>query len=113
MGMPVIQSAFIGWEIPITLLKVTTVLVEGDLVTTQSPINFLGTQQPLMPKKLIVSAQGQRYWSWLMIHTRFRLGSVIDDNDRINYNGKQFKVMLTNDYTLNGYLEYHLVEDYQ
>lgn len=113
MGMPVIQSAFIGWEVPITLLRVTTVIVEGDAVITESPINFLGMQQPLMPKKLVVSSKGQRFWSWLMIHTKYRLGSVIDDNDRIKYNGKQFKVMLTNDYTLNGYLEYHLVEDYQ
>lgn len=114
MNMPVIQTAFVGWMNPITLIKVSqTVNNDGNVIDTESPINFVGTIQPLMPTKLIVSPSGQRFWAWLMIHTPYELGAVIDDNDLLKYKNKKYKVMLTNDYQLNGYFEYHLVEEYQ
>ncbi len=112
--MPVIQDAFTGWTQSITLIKITQAVDNnGVLVNTQTPINFEGTIQPLMPQKMVVSAQGERFWSWLQIHTPYQLGKVVNDNDLISYSGKNYKVMLLNDYSINGYYEYHLVEDYQ
>lgn len=34
-------------------------------------------------------------------------------NDLIYYNGDKYKIMAQNDYSLNGFIEYHAVKDYQ
>ena len=37
----------------------------------------------------------------------------ITDNDEIIYNNQNFRVEAVNDYSLNGYVEYHVVRDYE
>ncbi len=111
--MPQVDDALIDWMQDIILIRISqTVNSNRDVVVTETPIKFQGTIQPLMPKKLIIKPNGNRFWSWLQIHTPFELGKFIDDNDLISYKGQKFKVMLQNDYSLNGYFEYHLVEAY-
>lgn len=113
MNMPVIQSAFIGWMKSITLLKITQSNDDnGITVDTQIPIVFMGTIQPYKPAALEVKASGERSWNWLQIHTPYKLSTQLNNNDLIKYSGVNYKIMMNNDYQINGYYEYHLVEDY-
>lgn len=112
--MPQIQVAFNGWETQIVLQKVTQSNDDdGNTIQTLTPIRFKGVIQPYAPTALEIKAVGERKWEWYMIHTRFELSKYLEPNDLIFYAGKNYKVMQQNNYQLDGYLEYHLVEDYQ
>jgi hypothetical protein len=111
MNMPVIQAAFDGWFSPITLLKITQINNYGHNTSTYLAINFDGTIQPFKPRQLDVKAEGQRFWKWWMIHTQTQL--ALTKGDKVIYNNVRMKLMESLDYSLNGYFEYHLVEDFQ
>ena len=110
--MPQITDALTGWNQLISLIKITqTVGDDGQVINIKTPIAFQGIIQPSEPSKLIVGKRGERAWAKYMIHTISQIG--LDDNDLITYNCKNYKVMAKNDYSLNGFYYYYLVEDYQ
>lgn len=138
-GMPQIGAAFAGWLQVITIKKRNQTVVDA-LVTYGAPatwdgsgdadawdvpgetydkplppvtaITFKGTIQPLSPKLIALKPEGQRAWEWLQIHC-FSGPLNLRNNDQIIYNGKDYKIMGINDYSLNGFIEYHAIEDYQ
>lgn len=112
-GMPQMNAAFAGWMKPITLTKRVQGIGETGLVgNLDTQFTFRGSIQPLSPKGIILKPEGQRAWEWLQIHC-VRSDANLDVNDQIIYNGKIFKVMAQNDYSLNNYIEYHAVKDFQ
>ena len=112
-NMPQMQSAFYSWESMITLIKTsTTTDAYGNVTQNQTPISFIGVIQPDQ-KSLRVDSSGLRRWSTYMIHVRYEVFNSLDLGDLIQYNGINYKVMLDNDYALNGYIQYNLIEDYQ
>ncbi len=111
-GMPQMGAAFSGWEKPITLLKITQSVTDGFVTDTATTITLSGVIQPLGPQELKLKPEGQRSFEWLMIHC-FTGSNNLATNDRVQYNGKNYKVMKTNDYSLNNYIEYHLIADYE
>ncbi len=110
--MPQISAAFAGWQTAITLAIITQTIVDALVVETESQVTFKGVIQPLMPKAIALKPEGQRDWGWLMIHC-FSGALNLLPNDRIVYNGQKYKIMATKDYSLNNYIEYHLVEDFR
>lgn len=111
-GMPQIGPAFFGWQIKITVVRITQAIVDGFSIDTEEQIYFQGTVQPLNPKAIVLKPEGQRDWGWLQIHC-FTSNFNLLPNDRILYNDQKYKVMATLDYKLNNYIEYHAVEDYR
>ena len=111
-GQPQLTRAFAGWKQKITLAVRRESVVDGLLVTKDDRIEFRGMIQPLSLRQLALKPEGQRSFTWLQIHA---LASSLNlrPSDRILYNGKFYKVMAQNDYSLNGYIEYHAVYDYQ
>lgn len=110
-GMPQMDTTLNGWEVPLTLIKVTQDVEDGDLVTTEKQINFKGVWQPFSMEQLALLPEGQRSWSHYWVHTK----DTIDLNtaDKIKFNGKPYKVIEKKDYSLNGFYEYHIVLDYE
>jgi hypothetical protein len=109
-GMPQIQVAFNGWLNPITLATITQSVVDGLLVDTQTDVTFQGVIQPLKAKEIENKPEGFRAFKWLQIHCI--AGSLnLDNNDRIIYNNTKYKVMGIYDYSLDNFIEYHIVED--
>ena len=43
-GMPNMYNTLTGWEVPLTLVKITQSVEEGDVVKTEEEVNFLGEQ---------------------------------------------------------------------
>jgi len=110
-NMPQMSAAFAGWFSPITIVKITQTIINGFNTDTRKTIKFNGIIQPLKPTDLKQYPDGQRDWSWLQIHCQ---GRSIDlaTNDKILYNGQQYKIMRINDYSLNNYIELHAVQDF-
>lgn len=111
-GMPQMLAAFSNWMISITLIRITQTINEGFVVDSERTFTFQGTVQPLSPQQLLLKPEGLRSFEWLDVHV---LTSSLDlvTNDLIKYNNKKYKIMATNDYTLNNYVEYHLVENFE
>lgn len=111
-GMPNMAETLTGWEIPLTFIKITQSIQEGDKVVTETPINFIGVWQPLSMEQLQSKPEGQRSWSWFWVHAKS--GSLeLQTQDKILFNNKRYKVMSVKDYSLNGFCEYELIRDYQ
>lgn len=106
------RTTLSGWESPLTLVKITQNVVDGDVIQTETPINFMGVWQPLRDEQLQFKPEGQRSWSWYWIHAK--AGTLnLQTQDKIIFQSKRYKVMSVKDYSLNGYIEYEVVLDYQ
>lgn len=111
-GMPQMRNTLNGWEVPLTLIKITQNIVDGDAVKTEQKIDFLGCWQPLRDEELQFKPENQRSWSWYWIHAKS--GTLnLKTQDKIKFQGKRYKVMAVKDYSLNGFIEYQIVLDYE
>lgn len=108
--MPNMSSTLSGWLIPLTFGVVTKVQV--GFTTKEVVVNksFYGVWQPLNMERIKIKPEGERDWKWYWCHSQIDL--ELTNDDTIIYNGKQYRVMGNKDYSLNGYFEYELVEDY-
>lgn len=85
--------------------------VNGFQVTeTPDPINFQGIIQPYTARQLFLRPEGQRAWTWFLLHADPVLSLQVDDV--VIYKGKQTRVMSRRDYYLYSYVEYDLVQDW-
>jgi len=108
--IPKIKKAFRGWEVKITFIKVVQTISDHQAVEVETPIQFKGIIQPLEADKLKIKPEGQRDWEWWQIHIRTKIS--LKNGDRVKYNNLYYKVMDIKPYSVNGYYEYHITEDY-
>jgi len=106
------NAAFAGWFSPITLTVISQEINAGLVTDNETMVTFKGVIQPLSPEQIQLKPEAQRSFQWLQIHCKTG-GDRLNTNDRIAYGGKKFKVMAPLDYSLNGFLEYHAIEDYE
>lgn len=111
-GMPQMASTLSGWEVPITLIKITQNVIDGDLVTSEQSIKFMGVWQPLRDEALELKPEGQRSWEWVWIHARASELNL-ETGDKVLFKNRRYKVMQKKDYGLNAFVEYHLCRDYE
>lgn len=111
-GMPQMTAAFAGWSTRLSLAVIKQTVVDGFAKVTEEQFRFTGTVQPLDPEKVQLKPDGQRSWQWLQIHC-IAGGLNLKTNDRIVYNERKYKVMAVLDYSLNNFVEYHCIEDYE
>ncbi len=110
-GMPQMSSTLSGWEVPLELVKITQSMDEGDVIHTEEKIKFKGVWQPLKNEELALKPEGQRSWQWIWIHAV--AGTLnLSTADKVIFNNRRYKVVQTKDYSLNGFIEYQLVEDF-
>lgn len=115
-GMPQMGAAFAGWTQQITMTRRCDVVSDsgddaGVVTHKEVSFTFRGTIQPLSVKQLLLKPEGQRAWQWLQVHCFST--TQLNVNDLVNYRGDEYKVMGKWDYSLNGFIEYHLAKDYQ
>ena len=111
-NMPNMANTLTSWQTPLTLEKITQSIVNGDAVKTTETIDFLGVWQPLRDEQLQFKAEGQRSWQWYWIHAK--AGTLnLQTQDKIIFQDKRYKVMSVKDYSLNGYIEYEVIRDYE
>ena len=111
-GMPNMANTLNGWEVPLSFIKITQSIVDGDVVKTETPINFMGVWQPLRDEELQFKPENQRSWSWYWVHAKS--GTVeLQTQDKFLFKNKRYKVMAVKDYSLNGFISYEVVRDYE
>lgn len=111
-GMPNMANTLNGWEVPLTLIKIKQEIVDGDAQYKEELIRFMGVWQPLRDEELQFKPEGERSWEWYWIHAKS--GTLnLQTQDKIKFQNKRFKVMAVKDYSLNGFIEYQIIRDYE
>ena len=111
-NMPNMANTLSEWQAPLQLVRITQTMSEGDVENSEELITFQGVWQPLKDEQLQFKPEGQRSWSWFWIHA---VAGTLNLNtaDKIIFNGERYKVMDKKDYSLNGFVEYYVVRDYE
>lgn len=108
--VPDVSGALQDWYQLLIFTKVAKIVEGFQVVETPTPINFRGVIQPFTERQLLLKPEGQRAWSWLLMHSDPVLTLQVDDV--AVWNGKQTRVMSRKDFGLYGYVEYQLVQDW-
>ena len=111
-GMPQMQTTLTGWEVPLTLTKMIQSVNDGFVSFTEQTFNFMGVWQPLKDEQLQFLPENQRSWEWIWIHAKASELNL-QTADKVIFNNKRYKVMAVKDYSLNSFIEYQLVRDYE
>ena len=111
-NMPNMANTLNGWEAPLELIREIQSVTDGDLSTTEEYITFQGVWQPLRDEQLQLKPEGQRSWEWYWIHAKAETLNL-NTADKVIFNGERYKVMNKKDYSLNGYVEYQVIRDYE
>ena len=110
-GMPNMSETLNGWLQSLIFNVVVKTVENGLVIETTQDIKFQGVWQPLGLRQLQMKPEHQRSWDWVLVHSKTDL--ALHNDDVIKFRGIQYRVMAQNDYSLNGYFEYHLTQDYQ
>jgi hypothetical protein len=108
---PDVSGALQDYFQPMQFTPLTKTVRGFQVVETPNPINFRGTWQSFTERQLFLKPEGQRAWSWFQLHSDPVLTLNVDDV--VMWRGKQTRVMARKDYELYGYVEYHLVQDWE
>lgn len=108
--LPDMTDALLNWFQPLTAKQVTKTTVNFQLVETVVTQTSQGVIQPFKPKQLSMKPEGQRAWSWFMLHCLPSLNLQTDMGAVIQ--GVPYRVMEKLDYKEYGYIQYALVQDY-
>lgn len=108
---PDVGNAMQNWFQPMIFGIVSKETVGFQVIEQMQEISFKGVWQPLSARRLQLKPEGQRSWSWYWLHADPVLNLEVDSV--IIYNSVQYRVMAKKNYSLNGYIEYELIEDFE
>ncbi len=109
--LPNVNGAMSSWYQPMTFEVVTKTVTGYQVAETGTQYNFKGVIQPLAPRQVAYKPEGQRAWTWLMLHADPSLTLEVDSV--VIYLGVQTRIMARKDYTIYGYVYYELVQDWE
>ena len=110
--MPNMANTLSRWQVPLKLVRLTQKVIDGDRVDQETIVTFQGVWQPLSNEQLQSLPENMRSWEWVWIHAV--AGTLnLNTGDKVKFNNKRYKVMSLKDYSLNGFIEYNLVRDYE
>lgn len=109
-GVPNMTSTLQGWQQTLTFGLVEKLDEAFQVVEVMENFSFRGVWQPLTMQMLNQKPEGQRDFPWFWCHAEPSLQLQVDWI--VTYLGKQWRVMARRDYSLYGYMEYHLIGDY-
>lgn len=110
-NMPQMDETLNEWFYPVTLIKITETVVDYEVVQTPEYIRFNGVIQPLKPQEISLKPEEQRSWNWLQVHAPVYV--KLKTGEKLLYNAIRYRVMALKDFSMNGFYEYHLVQDYE
>lgn len=108
--LPDVSGAMQNYFQKMIFTQLIKTVVNFQAVETPTNTEFQGVWQPLSDQQLEMKPEGQRSWSWFMLHSEPSL--ILKPDDEVTYQGQNYRVMTKTDYTNYGYIEYHLSQDY-
>lgn len=109
--LPNLSGAVRRWVQRIIIQKIIKIDENFETREEKKSYDSRGTWQVFSPRQLFQVAEGQRHWSWFMVHTLTSL--ELDVGDRVEYEGELYRVMTSRDHSKYGYYEYSVIFDYQ
>lgn len=109
-SIPNLGTAMLDWFQYLTFEQIVKTTTAFQVVETTVPINFWGLIQPFTERQLQFLPEGQRAWTWLLMHAQPQLELNVDDV--CLFLGVQTRVMTRRNYTLYGYSEFRLCQDW-
>jgi len=73
-------------------------------------VNFYGMWQTPSGRRLEMMPHGQRVWKTHTLYSDTTL--MLKPDDIVTYLGKQYRVLVVEDWSLSGYMRYDLIQDY-
>lgn len=108
--VPDVSGGMRDWFQPMVFERVVKTTEAFQVIETATEIHFQGIIQPLTERKLALKPEGQRAWTWLLLHADPVLTLQVDEV--VLYLGVQTRVMSRKDNSIYGYVEYQLVQDW-
>lgn len=108
--LPYVGDALQDWFQPMVFTTIVTTIENFQSVEVPTNVNFQGVWQVQSPQDLAIKPEGERNWSWFMLHADPSL--ALDPDDVVYYLGVQYRVKSKRDYTEYGYIQYELILDY-
>lgn len=109
-GLPDMAGALDGWMQSYSIKVIIKEVVDFEVSETENSITFQGVVQPVSPRVIEQKPEGQRDWRWIQIHSKTSLNASLDD--KVIYDGVQYRIMQKSNYSHYGYFWYQLMEDY-
>ena len=110
-NVPNISSAIQGWMQPLTFeTLVTTVGPTFESISVPTTVATRGVWQPQTPQSIQMKPEGQRAWKWFTLHAE--IGLILSIDDVVLYQAVQYRVKTKTDYSLYGYVQYELIDDF-
>ena len=110
-GLPNVSEVIVSWFQPMTFKFLKDNIVEFENKPITNTIKSEGVIQPFTSKDLQLKSEGQRAWSWYMLHCLPDV--VLKVGEYVFIDGKKYRVMKLTDYSDYGYLEYDVVEAFE
>lgn len=111
-GMPQVDDVLEGWMVSFIANFMQQVRIDGEFIERSTFVKMEGVLQPLKTEDINLKPEGQRNWKWYQLHVPIKyrqipVGKVVVIGDT------DYKIMASKDYTLNSYVEYHIIKDYE
>lgn len=106
-----LSGAMTDWFQPMVFSLVGKFFSSFQLFENATNLNFRGVIQPLSGRKLELKPEGQRTWTWLLLHAEMTL--QLDVDDVVTYKDVRMRVMTQKDFSIYGFYEYELVQDWE
>lgn len=110
--LPDVSDTLTGWEVSIFAIVVKQEMIDGEIIENKIKKVFKGVIQPLKAEEVALKPDGQREWKWYQVHVKKHY-PILRAEQKIEIMGKTYKIMAVKDYNLYGYIEYHVVKDYE
>lgn len=108
--LPDVSGALTDWFQPMTLIRLVKTVVNFQIVETPTSVDGRGVIQPFSARMLSMKPEGQRAWKWWMLHVG--PGLVLEPDEVFTYQGQNYRVKGQSDYSLYGYVQYEVIEDF-
>lgn len=109
-SIPDVGGTLRDWFQPMFFSKVVKSTAAFQVIEISDQIYFWGVIQPMNARQLYIKPEGQRAWTWQTLHADHSLKLQVDD--LVIYLCVQTRVMARRDYSIYGYVEYDLVQDW-
>lgn len=108
MSFPIMSDALSGMVANIQFALLRSIQQDFDTVESAQVVRyFLGSLQPLNPRKLLVKPEGWRKWKYYALWTAqtLEVGDFVRDPS-----GLQYRIMAKSDWHEAAYYEYQIIQ---
>ena len=109
--LPNVSAAMKNWFQKITFTKIVKTIVNYKVVEVETDISFQGVWQTMSPRQLIMKPEKQRVEDWYICHAETSL--ILNVDEIIEYQSAKYRIMNKIDHSKYGFVEYHILEDFQ